>query len=124
MENTKYGRRREGRWTPNTGESLGHQSQSQSLGNPPIEEEMGHWTPTCVEPMVYDEFYIAPFQVNLLRSAASSTSVKQCGLKARETQNIVALCRQAQRTRKRILGCRTSSGTARRCRITVDQMLK
>ena len=33
----------------NTGESPGHQSQSQ-LGNSPSEEEMGHWTPTGIEP--------------------------------------------------------------------------
>src|SRR6218665_563252 len=32
----------------------GHQSQSQSLGNSPSEEEMGHWTPTGIEPMDYD----------------------------------------------------------------------
>ena len=35
----------------NTGESPGHQSQSQKLGNSPSEEAMGHWTPTGIEPM-------------------------------------------------------------------------
>ena len=39
----------------NTGESPGHQSQSQQLGNSPSEEEMVHWTPTGIEPMVYDD---------------------------------------------------------------------
>ena len=39
----------------NTGESPGHQSQSQQLGNSPSEEEMGHWTPTGVEPKDYDD---------------------------------------------------------------------
>ena len=39
----------------NTGESPGHQSQSQQLGNSPREEEMGHWTPTGVEPKDYDD---------------------------------------------------------------------
>ena len=39
----------------NTGESPGHQSQSQQLGNSPIEEEMGHQTPTGVEPKDYDD---------------------------------------------------------------------
>jgi len=39
----------------NTGESPGHQSQSQKLGNSPSEEEMGHWTPTGVEPKDYDD---------------------------------------------------------------------
>ena len=39
----------------NTGESPGHQSQSQQLGNSPSEEAMGHWTPTGIEPMVYDD---------------------------------------------------------------------
>ena len=39
----------------NTGESPGHQSQSQQLGNSPSEEEMGHWTPMGVEPKDYDD---------------------------------------------------------------------
>ena len=39
----------------NTGESPGHQSQSQQLGNSPSEEEMGHWTPTGIEPTNYDD---------------------------------------------------------------------
>ena len=39
----------------NTGESPGHQSQSQQLGNSPSEEEMGHWAPTGVEPKDYDD---------------------------------------------------------------------
>src|SRR6218665_641977 len=39
----------------NTGESPGHQSQSQKLGNSPSEEEMGHWTLTGVEPRDYDD---------------------------------------------------------------------
>ena len=39
----------------NTGESPGHQSQSQQLENSPSEEEMGHWTPTGVEPKDYDD---------------------------------------------------------------------
>ena len=41
----------------NTGEISGHQSQSQQLGNSPTcsEEEMGHWTPTGVEPRAYDD---------------------------------------------------------------------
>ena len=39
----------------NTGESPGHQSQSQQLGNLSSEEEMGHWTPTGVEPKDYDD---------------------------------------------------------------------
>ena len=39
----------------NTGESPGHQSQSQQLGNSPSEEEMGHWTPTGIEPKDYDD---------------------------------------------------------------------
>ena len=25
------------------------------LGNSPSEEAMGHWTPTCIEPMDYDD---------------------------------------------------------------------
>ena len=33
----------------------GHQSQSQQLGNSPSEEEMGHWTPTGIEPTDYDD---------------------------------------------------------------------
>src|SRR6218665_2643714 len=39
----------------NTGESPGHQSQSQQLGNSPSEEEMRHWTPTGIEPTDYNE---------------------------------------------------------------------
>ena len=39
----------------NTGESPGHQSQSQQLGNSPSEEEMGHWTLTGIEPTDYDD---------------------------------------------------------------------
>ena len=39
----------------NTGESPEHQSQSQQLGNSPSEEEMGHWTPTGIEPKDYDD---------------------------------------------------------------------
>ena len=39
----------------NTGESPGHQSQSQQLGNSLSEEEMEHWTPTGVEPKDYDD---------------------------------------------------------------------
>ena len=39
----------------NTGESPGHQSQSQKLGNSPSEEEMGHSTPTGIEPTDYDD---------------------------------------------------------------------
>ena len=39
----------------NTGESPGHQSQSQKLGNSSSEEEMGHWTLTGVEPRDYDD---------------------------------------------------------------------
>ena len=39
----------------NTGESPGHQSQSQELGNSSSEEEMGHQTPTGVEQEVYDD---------------------------------------------------------------------
>ena len=39
----------------NTGESPGHQSQSQQLGNSPSEEEIGHWTPTGIEPTDYDD---------------------------------------------------------------------
>ena len=39
----------------NTGESPGHQSQSQKLGNSPSEEEMGHWALTGVEPRDYDD---------------------------------------------------------------------
>ena len=31
------------------------QSQSQQLENSPSEEEMGHWTPTGVEPKDYDD---------------------------------------------------------------------
>ena len=38
----------------NTGESPGHQSQSQQLGNPPSEEEMGHF-PMGIEPSDYDD---------------------------------------------------------------------
>src|SRR6218665_1027159 len=38
-----------------TGESPGHLSQSQYLGNSPSEEEMGHWTPTGIEPTNYDD---------------------------------------------------------------------
>src|SRR6218665_1724478 len=37
------------------GESPGHQSQSQYLGNSPSDEEMGHWTPTGIEPTDYDD---------------------------------------------------------------------
>ena len=39
----------------NTVESPGHQSQSQYLGNSLSEEEMGHWTPTGIEPTDYDD---------------------------------------------------------------------
>ena len=39
----------------NTGESPGHQSQSQYVGKSPNEEEMGHWTPTGIEPTDYDD---------------------------------------------------------------------
>ena len=39
----------------NTGESPGHQSQSQQLGNSPSEEAMGYWTPTGIGPMDYDD---------------------------------------------------------------------
>jgi len=39
----------------NTSESPGHQSQSQQLGTSPSEEEMGHWTPTGIEPTDYDD---------------------------------------------------------------------
>ena len=39
----------------NTGESPGHQSQSQQLGNSPSEEETGHWTPMGIEPMDIDD---------------------------------------------------------------------
>ena len=40
----------------NTGESPGHQSQSQQLGNSPSDEEMGHWTPTGAEPTDFDDY--------------------------------------------------------------------
>ena len=36
----------------NTGESPGHQNQSNYLGHSHNEEEMGHWTPTGAAPMV------------------------------------------------------------------------
>ena len=39
----------------NTGESPGHQNQSQQLGNSPSEEEMGHWTLMGVEPRGDDD---------------------------------------------------------------------
>ena len=39
----------------NTGESPGHQSQSQQLGNSPSVKEMGYWTPTGIEPTDYDD---------------------------------------------------------------------
>ena len=39
----------------NTGENPGHLSQSQQLGNSSSEEEMGHWTPTGIEPTDYDD---------------------------------------------------------------------
>src|SRR6218665_3312784 len=29
-----------------------------TAGNSPSEEEMGHWTPTGIEPMDYDDIYI------------------------------------------------------------------
>ena len=42
---------------------------------------------------------MAPRQGNLLRSAPSPTSVKQCGLKTREKKSGVGHWRQMQRNR-------------------------
>src|SRR6218665_3821884 len=50
----------------NTGESPGHQSQSQKLGNSSSEEEMGHWTLTGVEPRDYDDDDVVTIMLLLL----------------------------------------------------------
>src|SRR6218665_1442565 len=63
----------------NTGESPGHQSLSQRLGNSPSEEEMGHWTPMGVEPKDYDDddddFYSTSSSPLLLRGAPDTAQI-------------------------------------------------
>src|SRR6218665_3396485 len=54
------------------------------------------------------QFYLAPLQGNLLRSAPSPTSVKQCGLKTREKKSRVGYWRQTQLNRQTIPSRRTS----------------
>ena len=54
MENTKYGRRRERRWTPIWAKAQDTRANS-SWENSPSEEQMEHWTPTGVEPKDYDD---------------------------------------------------------------------
>ena len=54
MENIKYGRRREGRWTPIWAKAQDTRANP-SWENSPSEKEMGHWTPTGVEPKDYDD---------------------------------------------------------------------
>src|SRR6218665_3855182 len=57
MENTKYGRQRERRWTPTRAKALldARDSPNSLEINSPSEEEMGHWTPTGDEPMDDDD---------------------------------------------------------------------
>ena len=57
---------------------------------------------------------VAPLQGNLLKNAPSRTSIKQCGLKAREEYSRVAHWRQTQRKWESIPSRRTShrEGTA------------
>src|SRR6218665_1489205 len=56
MENTKYGKRREGRWTPIRAKAQDTRANPNSWElNSPSEEEMGHWTPTGIEPTDYDD---------------------------------------------------------------------
>ena len=55
MENTKYGKRREGRWTLIRAKAQDTRANPQQLVNSPSEEAMGHWTPTGIEPKDYDD---------------------------------------------------------------------
>ena len=50
MENTKFGRRKEGLWTP-----IRAKAQDTRANPNPSEEEMGQWTPTGVEPKDDDD---------------------------------------------------------------------
>jgi len=51
MENIRYGRRREGRWTPIRARANPNSWETHLYS----EEEMGHWTPTGLEPKDYDD---------------------------------------------------------------------
>src|SRR6218665_345224 len=55
MENTKYRRRREGRWTPIRAKAQDTRANPSSWETHPSEEEVGHWTPTGIEPKDYDD---------------------------------------------------------------------
>src|SRR6218665_1705828 len=51
MENTNYARRREGRWTPIRAKGKDTRANPNSWKT----QMMGHWTPTGIEPKVYDD---------------------------------------------------------------------
>jgi len=56
MENTKYGWRREGQWTPIRAKAQETSANPNSWETHLYsEEETGHWTPTGVEPKDYDD---------------------------------------------------------------------
>ena len=60
-----------------------------------------------------------PLQSNLLRSAPSPTSVKQCGLKARENRGEQATCVRCSATGRPFQAVGPAMEKARHCRITV-----
>ena len=55
MENTEYGRRREGRWTPIRAKAQDTKANPNYIFDSPSEEAIGHWTPTGIAPMDYDD---------------------------------------------------------------------
>ena len=55
MENTKYGKRRKGRWTLIRAKAQDARVNPNSWELTYSEEEMGHWTPPGIEPTDYDD---------------------------------------------------------------------
>ena len=56
MENTKCGKRREGRWTLIRAKAQDTRANLNSCRETHLgEEEMGHWTPTGIEPKDFDD---------------------------------------------------------------------
>ena len=55
MENTKYGKRREGRWTPIRAKAQDTRANPNSWETHLVRKRWGHWTPTGIEPTDYDE---------------------------------------------------------------------
>src|SRR6218665_487182 len=59
MENTKYGKRREGRWTPIQAKAQDTRANPNSWETHLVRKRWYiPWTPTGIEPTDYDEIYI------------------------------------------------------------------